>query len=401
MTDPDRTRQRFLGISLLVLVPLVAGVLLNAARPKDDEPDADSLYKYLAVFSETLNLVRQNYVESADLGTLLAGAMEGSTDALDPYSIFLPASVTIAEEPQVVPGVRHAGLVVLKDRGVAYAAAVEAGSAAARAGLEAGDILSIVAGHPTRQMPVWAINHELVSAAGTTVELEIVRGGETKKLALPIEVVPFPAPRMEPTGGFPMLSLPRLEVAAVEPSRAMLAALPPATAEQPAKLIVDLRGVSGGEPEAAYALAGLFAQGALGDLKEKEKAIRSFHNDAEPVYRGEIAVLVDGYTAGAAEILAAALRQSAGAKLVGLPSFGWAGERSRLDLSNGARLLVTTAYFSAADGKPLQESLTPDVLIDEFGRRFEERERPLSQLILERAIRLLAGESELAEKKAA
>lgn len=401
MTDPDRTRRRFLGVSILVLLPLVAGVLANAARPADDEPGADSLYKYLAVFSETLNLVRQNYVESTDLGTLLAGAMEGSTDALDPYSIFLPASVTTAEEPQVLPGVRHAGLIVLKDRGVAYAAAVEAGSAAERAGLQAGDILSIVAGHPTRQMPVWAINHELASAAGSDVELEIVRSGETKKVSLPVEIVPFPTPKVEETGGFPMLSLPRIDLAAVAPARTLLATLATPAAARPAKLIVDLRGVSGGEPEAAYALAGLFAQGALGDLKEKDKLLKSFRNDAAPVYQGEIAVLVDGYTAGAAEIVAAALRQSAGAKLVGLPSFGWAGERSRLDLSNGARLLVTTAYFSAADGKPLLESLAPDLLVDDFGRRFAERERPLSQLILDRAIRFLAGESELAEKKAA
>ncbi|MGE0641433.1 MAG: S41 family peptidase [Thermoanaerobaculia bacterium] len=401
MTDPDRSRRRFLAVSLVVLLPLVAGVLLNAARPTDDEPDADSLYKYLSVFSETLNLVRQNYVETTDLGTLLAGAMEGSTDALDPYSIFLPGSVSTEEEPDVIPGARHAGLVVLKDRGVAYAAAVEAGSEAEKAGLETGDILSIVADHPTRQMPVWAINHELVSATGKSVELEIVRNGETRKVSLPMAEQPFPPPTIADAGGYPMLSLPRIDDAAIAPARSLLGALPPATPEAPAKLIVDLRGVSGGSPDAAYALAGLFARGPLGELREKEKSLRTFASDAEPVYQGEIVVLVNGYTAGAAEIVAAALRQSAGAKLIGTPSFGWAGERSRLELSSGARLLVTTSFFNAADGKPLHEALAPDLLVDDLGRRFEEREEPLSQLILDRALRYLAGETELVEKKAA
>ena len=50
---------------------------------------------------------------------------------------------------------------------------------------------------------------------------------------------------------------------------------------------------------------------------------------------------------------------------------------------------------------PLSQRLTPDLLVDDLARRFEERERPLSELILERAIRYLKGEPELVEKKAA
>ena len=95
-------------------------------------------------------------------------------------------------------------------------------------------------------------------------------------------------------------------------------------------------------------------------------------------------------------------RQKKGAKLVGVPTFGWAGERSRIEaLEGGARLYLTTAFFAGPDGKPLSERLTPDLLVDDIIRRFEERERPLSELILERAIRYLNGEPELVEKKAA
>lgn len=403
MTDPNRSRRRFLLVSLVLLVPLVAGVLLSAARPEAKEPGGDELYKYLSIFSETLNLVRQNYVEAPDLGTLLAGAMEGSTDALDPYSIFLPASVTVAEEPDVLPGARHAGLVVLKDRGVAYAASVEAGSAADLAGVEAGDIVSRVAGRPTRQMPLWAINHEIAvaAAAGAPFEIEIVSGGETKGVKLdPAAAAAPPAPKVDDSRAFPVLAIARIDAAAVESTRALLSGL---AARDAGRLIVDLRGVAGGSADAAYELAGLFARGELGALRDgrKPEALRSFRSDAAPVWSGVAVVMVDGYTAGAAEILAAALRQSAGAKLVGLPSFGWAGERTRLALSGGTRLHLTTAYFSAADGKAISESLTPDVLVDGSDRRFEDRERPLSELILDRALSTLAGDSEIVEEKAA
>lgn len=397
-SDPNRSRRRFLALSLVVMLPLVGGVLWSAGDNGDKEPDPDSLYRYLAIFSETLNLVRQTYVEPTDISTLLAGAMEGSTDALDPFSIYLPSAVPAAQESDLLPGARHAGLVVLKDRGVAYVAGVEEGSSAVTAGVEGGDILSRIGGRPTRQMPVWEINRELVPADGRDLELEVVRRGETKTIKLKLAESAPPAPSLVPVQGHPLLRIPRIDAGAVDAVRALLSR---AAAEGTTKLMLDLRGISGGDPEAAYALAGLLAEGELGTLRVKEKVGKSFTGTGTAGYAGEVVLLVDGYSSGAAEILAAVLQQKKGAKLVGVPTFGWAGERSRIDLDGGARLYLTTAFFAGPDGKPLSERLTPDLLVDDTFRRFEERDRPLSELILERALRYLNGEPELVEKKAA
>lgn len=396
--DPNRSRRRFLALSLVVLVPLVGGVLWSAGEGADKEPDPDALYRYLAIFSETVNLVRQTYVEPTEMETLLAGAMEGSTDALDSFSIYLPSAVPDVQESELVPGARHAGLVILKDRGVAYVAGVEEGSPAVAADFQSGDILSRVGGRPTRQMPVWEINRELVPVDGRELELEVVRRGETKTLKLKLAPSEPPAPSLSAVQGFPLLRIPRIDSAAVEAVRALLAR---ATTESTTKLIIDLRGLLGGDPEAAFALAGLLAEGDLGTLREKEKVERSFTGSGTVGYRGQLVLLVDGSTAGAAEILATVLQQKSGAKLVGVPTFGWAGERSRIALENGARLYLTTAFFAGPDGKPLSQRLTPDVLVDDLSRHFGERDKPLSELILERAIRFLNGEPELVEKKAA
>jgi carboxyl-terminal processing protease len=396
--DPNRSRRRFLALSLLVLLPLVAGVLWSAGETGEKEPDPDALYRYLAIFSETFNLIRQAYVEPTDVSMLLAGAMEGSTDALDPFSIYLPPALPSAQEDVLLPGVRHAGLVILKDRGVAYVAGVEEGSSAAAAELESGDILSRIGGRPTRQMPVWEINREFVPSDGRELELEIVRRGETKTIKVKLAEIEPPAPTLAPVQGHPLLRIPRIDGTAVERTRFLLQQ---AKAEGSAKLLVDLRGIAGGDPEAAYALAGLFAAGDLGSLREKEKVGKTFSGTAASGFTGELVILVDGYSAGAAEILAAVLQQKAAAKLVGVPTFGWAGERSRIDLEGGARLYLTTAFFAGPDGKPLSKRLTPDLLVDDLSRRFEERDRPIDELILERAIRYLNGEPELVEKKAA
>jgi len=52
---------------------------------------------------------------------------------------------------------------------------------------------------------------------------------------------------------------------------------------------------------------------------------------------------------------------------------------------------VTTAFYAAPDGTPIAKGLGPDLLVDELQRSFVEREKPLSELILERGIELLSG----------
>ena len=67
------------------------GRAVERRRHRATRSRTDSLFKHLAIFSEVLGLVRNNYVDPTDISTLLAGAMDGSTDALDAFSIYLPA----------------------------------------------------------------------------------------------------------------------------------------------------------------------------------------------------------------------------------------------------------------------------------------------------------------------
>ena len=88
----SRSRILFFLLSAVVVFPLLAATLLRAADTGRPQPEEDSFYKYLAVFSETLGLVRQAYVDEPDMDTLMAGALDGTTDALDPFSLYVPAS---------------------------------------------------------------------------------------------------------------------------------------------------------------------------------------------------------------------------------------------------------------------------------------------------------------------
>ena len=85
-------------LSLLLVLGLAGGAWLGAS---DDAEDGgrDSIYKYLTLWEEVLRLIRGSYVEATDGRSLTAGAMDGVTDALDPFSVYVPPG-----RSRVVPG---------------------------------------------------------------------------------------------------------------------------------------------------------------------------------------------------------------------------------------------------------------------------------------------------------
>jgi len=387
----NRSRSLFLSVSLVVLLPIATGVLWSAVSASRDDDAGDSLYKYLSIFSETFSLVRSSYVDATDSDALVGGALEGVTDALDSFSNLVPAGALAGYERGQDLGWRRSGLRLAHDRGLTFVLGVEPGSPAATAELERGDVLATVNGVETRSLPTWKIEETLAGDPGSKVELRILRRGETEERSLVLADSPPPAPAVDRVRGVPVLRFGRLRTEELEALRGLLGGL---TERGETKLVVDLRGASFGDIPAAYEIGGLFAGGNLGKLSEQGKVLREFDSTSAPLWHGEVVVLTDGGTLGAGEVLAAILRDGAGARLVGAPTFGWAGERTYLELSGGARLHLTTAFYSGPNGEALSKELAPDVVVDELSRTFGDADRPLDELILDRGIDLLLGESD-------
>ena len=350
-------------------------------------PKADSLDEHLTVFDEVLDLVRQAYVDEPGSG-LLAGALDGLADALDPFSTYVPPDAVDRYLETLEVGSRRSGAVVLVEHGVAYVAAVDPGGPAAAAGIQPGDIVAEVNGRSTRPMPLWEIQALFAGRHGARLDLELVRRGETPQVSLVLSPFTAPSPSLATVEGVTVLRIPTFEAATAPAVQKLLAAAAEGTGPG---LLVDLRGVSTGEAKAAYATAGLFAEGDLGSLTHRKKELQAFAGEQAPVWQGRLVVLVDRGTLGAAEILATVLRQKARAELVGERTFGHAGRQGAAELSKGGRLFYTEAFYTGPDGKPLQEALRPDVVVDERSRTLLEKDLPMSDLILERGVRRLLG----------
>jgi carboxyl-terminal processing protease len=339
----------------------------------------DSLSKHLSVYTEILSLVDLVYVDETDRRTLVAGSIEGVMDALDPFAVYVPAAEVDGYLAARSAARDRGGLMVLKERGVALVLAVEENSPAAEAGIRQGDILKTIDGADSRQIPAWKLRQILGQPPGTRVAIELVRAGVTRAVELALEVNE-PAPvSLRKVEGAPVLRIPGF-------SERTLGELDELRLELEAPdLVIDLRGVAGGDLTVAYAVAERFAEGELGSLVGPQGPIERYSSAIPPIWKPRLAVLVDRSTQGAAEVLATVLRQACGARLVGGSTFGHAGKIESISLTSGSLMELTTAFYTGPDLEPLSRSLEPDETVHGADRDEEDK----SDEVLERAIELL------------
>lgn len=129
-------------------------------------------------------------------------------------------------------------------------------------------------------------------------------------------------------------------------------------------VILDLRGNSGGILNEALKVADFFTDSEIITYTAgRDGANVHYYTSKEgSLYGGPLAVLVDGETASAAEVLAAGLQDQSRAKIVGTKTFGKGTIQNVIQMSNGGKLVLTTEQFFTPSGKIIhQNGVTPDI----------------------------------------
>lgn len=391
----DRSRLTFLLLSLAVMLPIVTGALMARG---DDESD-DSLFKYLSVFQDVLRLVRQAYVEEISIDELMEGALDGTSDALDPFSTYVPAEAVDDYLAALEIGSSHSGMTVAKDNGIVYLISVDNGSPATVAELRPGDILTSIDGEPTRQMALWRVQKVLAGSPGTVLQLELLREGASQEVELTLGTFERSLVEIAEHQEVPLLRLDTIGPGTAAAVETALAELDEARAgqAQAGGLIIDLRETVSLDTESAFEVGKLFAEGELGSLTTVDGVVDSFATEGPPAWGGDLVVLLGRGSIGGAEILAKILRESAGAKLVGQYSFGYAGRLSLMPLTSGAQFRLTDAFYAGPDGEPISEGIEPDVEVSVRTRSFAEKDIEIEELTLQRALEVLQNGDELSE----
>ncbi len=367
MAERDRIARMKSNRSRLafVIASLVALVLLTALKGPVLSPGRDPVLKPLAIFTEVLNLTRSNYVEPVDVSTLLAGAYDGVTDAIDPFSYYVSGDRMSRYRAFEESRPLDSGLVLGRRGGFAYVVAPVPGSPADAAGIKSGDVILAIDGTPTRNQALWEIESNVAGPEGSTVSLKILRGGDEREVTVKLTRKKYtPSAVSEKAED----RVPVIRVPYFAPGTAAAVEKALKSEARTGTVIVDVRDSAGGDVDEAVRTASLFIPaGAVGKLSGKKIPPRDLDTVGSRVWSGKTIVLIDSGTGGAPEIFAGALHDRADAALVGEPTAGMGIVQRLLPMSSGGALYLTVGEYVSPSGTELTgKGLRPTARVDLF-----------------------------------
>jgi carboxyl-terminal processing protease len=407
--------KRVLAISLAVLAGF--GLAQLAGRQHGAPswwPDRER-DKQVRYFREVLQMVKENYVGDApsDYASLTRAALDGMVSQLDPHSQFLRADEFAETEDELTNAFTGIGIQVeQRDDHIVIVAAIP-GTPAERAGLRRGDQLVKIDGqelvNPTLDSTIKLVRGE----PGSRVGLTIYRPSQNKSFdyTLRRERIQLNSVRLASVlpGNVGYLQITQFSE---RTGREFERALVGLEQDGISSLIIDLRNNPGGLLEAAIAVCDQFfdageliayTQGRTPESRENHVA-RGKH----PKRTYPVAILVNGGTASAAEIVAGAMRDTRRAVIVGEKTFGKGSVQSVIELDNGEGLRLTTARYYTPSGLTIHEKgIKPHAEIevsadDEARLRLQQtraddadtedpHDKPITDLQLAAAEEILAG----------
>ncbi len=282
----------------------------------------------------------------------------------DTYSRYEPP-LQAAQDQLMITGIAGAGLTLGRQGNAVVIASVAQDSPASEAGLEPGIQVLAIDGHPAYASEIADLNANLNGILGSTVTLHVIdpqSGTAASDVVLTRAFVPaqtvFAEVFTAGSGGqsFLMLKITNFNKGTSDQFTAALGAglaqTPP-----PSGLVIDLRGNRGGVLRQSVLTAdSLLPQGVIAIAAGRDPdADQRFTAEGGDITAGlPMVVLVDGQTASAAEILAAALADNRRAVVVGSSTLGKGLVQAVTVLPDGGELFVTWSRVLAPRGWPLQ-----------------------------------------------
>ncbi len=355
-----RTKLVIIGLSTAIaFYAVVGGLRINrtSVLAKGDP------YVQLRIFGEVLRHIARDYVDEPDMDKVRVGALKGLADGLDPYSAYLTKDQVGRFKPETMR-TDVLGAALAKANGFLYVVAVTPGSPAAQAGMRSGEYIEYVGQIATRDVSLYDIQETLTALQpGQEIEFSVMRQGKPEKIK--VKRGPFGAPMADAKMPEADLGYVHVTSLAAGKSAEVKAAVTSLAKKGAKKLILDLRGVAGGDLAEGVAVANLFVgSGPLArTLGHKGEVTKSFEAEADKkIFDGRLVVLINRTTAGAAEIVAGAVAFAKRGEIVGERSFGAGSEQELFKLQDGAGMLLTTVRYAPPTGKSfLEEAVKPTV----------------------------------------
>jgi len=323
------------------------------------------------LLAEVIQRVRDNYVDAVDDHKLMQNAIRGMVEALDDHSTFL--SPDEFDDMKVSTTGAYAGIGVEVAPGKEGVSVVRRmpNSPAERAGIQTGDVIVKIDGIAVDPADLDSAIARMRGPEGSQIRLAVRRDGSSSLLEFQVERTHVRLHSVAAellTADYGYLRITSFTDSTATELEQAVARLERARAKKLEGFIIDLRNDPGGVLDAAVQVADDFLDHGTIVSAEGRTADAQFRIEAKPgdITNGaRLVVLVNGGSASASEILAAALHDNHRATLIGRRTYGKGSVQTIMPLAGGQALKLTTSrYFTPAGISINGVGLAPDMALE-------------------------------------
>ena len=314
--------------------------------------------------SRAVNYISNEYIEKIDNDSLAELAIPAIIEKLDPHSSYIPASEFKKIEEPLQGEFDGIGIVFNMATDTVIVLNVIPSGPSQKAGIVAGDRIvkvndTIIAG---QKMPQSDVMKRLRGPRGTQVNLSLKRQNIAEPVVVTVTRDAIPLNSVEATVMLTdNIGFIRLSQFARTSHREIKSSIDTLRKQGMKKLILDLRGNSGGFLDQAILIANEFLErGKLIVYTEdrNQKQIRQHSDGRGKATDLDIAVLIDESSASSSEILAGALQDNDRGTIIGRRSFGKGLVQSQIPFEDGSAMRITVAKYFTPTGRSIQKPYT-------------------------------------------
>jgi carboxyl-terminal processing protease len=384
--NPKKT----VSLPVFIALSLAIGILIGIYLPGRNQapPNANIILKNDKINS-IIKIIEESYVDTVNKRELEEAAIPAMLKKLDPHSIYIPAKdLKRANEP-LQGNFEGIGISFNMLTDTILVISTIPGGPSEKTGLLAGDKIiyvndSLVAGKRISEEGVMGL---LKGPRGTNVKLKILRRGHNE--LLPFEITRDKIPIYSVDVAYMVnnnTGYIRVNSFAMKTFEEFMKGLKELKAKGMTKLILDLRGNSGGVMEAAIQIANQFLK--EGQLIVYTKGRTQPRDEAKATGKGEfetgdLVVLIDEMSASASEILAGAIQDNDRGTIIGRRSFGKGLVQEPIMFADGSGMRLTIARYYTPTGRSIQKPYDKgiDKYYDDLNERYARGEFEISDSI--------------------
>ncbi len=369
-------------VIVIMIIALIIGAVIGSFTSyllKDNENNTvinNSVPAELKEFINTYNNIITDYYEDVDHEKLLESGINGMLEYLDDdYSVYMNQEVSNNFNEQVEGKYTGIGVEIVQNQdGTVSITRLFDNAPAAKAGLKVGDIFIKVAGIDVNSKTSSEISSIIKNSSDKNIEVVVKRNNEEKTVTLTLEEVEIESVNSKIfEKNDKKIGYLEISVFAANTYKQFENKLKELENQNIDSLVIDVRDNSGGYLSTVTSIASLFMDKSKIIYQLDTKGIvEQIYATTKESRKYDIRVLINQNSASASEILAAALQESYGAKVVGVNSFGKGTVQKAYQLESGATVKYTIQKWLTPNGNWINEKgVTPDIEVEMEGTYYQ------------------------------